>query len=158
MHVYQKYFVFRSLFFVSPGQRPAAKNEFSDILGAHGFKPLSEQQRETLGQLKKQTDTQDMDPIKARVFIVSFYSLDVFLFILSQNVFLTPLRYIFTFYVLVSKYFSKFSWLHENNWANFFVSTLCFTRSVLPIFTLPGAFVTITAKIACWGCFHCILQ
>lgn len=49
------------------GQRPASKSEFSDILGSQGFKPSSEQQRETLGQLKKQTDTQDMDPIKARI-------------------------------------------------------------------------------------------
>eukprot|EP00795_Rhopilema_esculentum_P004222 gene4222-20410_t len=49
------------------GQRPPSKNEFSDILGAHGFKPSSEAQKETLKQLKKQVVVKEDDPVKAKV-------------------------------------------------------------------------------------------
>ena len=54
-------------FLLLSGQRPPSKNEFSDILGAHGFKPSSEAQKETLKQLKKQVVTKEDDPVKAKV-------------------------------------------------------------------------------------------
>eukprot|EP00794_Sanderia_malayensis_P008283 gene8283-9167_t len=49
------------------GQRPASKDEFSDILGAHGFKASSETQRETLSQLKKPDNRNEIDPIKRKI-------------------------------------------------------------------------------------------
>ena len=60
------------MFFI--GQRPASSNEFSDILGAQGFKPSSEQQKETLKQLTQQSAREEDDPIKRKVSLFSFYS------------------------------------------------------------------------------------
>ncbi len=54
------------------GQRPAGKDEFSDILGAHGFKPSSETQKETLRQLKKVEVSEETDPIKRKVSDILF--------------------------------------------------------------------------------------
>ena len=46
--------------------KPVGKHEFSDILDAHGFKPTSDQESQTLSSLKKEQNKPD-DPIKAKV-------------------------------------------------------------------------------------------
>ena len=42
------------------------KDEFSDILNSHGFKPASESGPSTINSLRKQADVED-DPVKAKV-------------------------------------------------------------------------------------------
>ena len=42
------------------------KDEFSDILNSHGFKPASESGPSTMNSLRQQTDVED-DPVKAKV-------------------------------------------------------------------------------------------
>ncbi len=46
--------------------KPVKKDEFSDILNSHGFKPTSESGPNTINSLRKQTDVED-DPVKAKV-------------------------------------------------------------------------------------------
>ena len=42
------------------------KEEFSDILNSHGFKPTSETGPNTINSLRKQVEIED-DPVKAKV-------------------------------------------------------------------------------------------
>ena len=47
--------------------KPVKKDEFSDILNSHGFKPTSsETGPSTMNSLRKQADVED-DPVKAKV-------------------------------------------------------------------------------------------
>ncbi len=53
--------------YIFPGQKPVSKDEFSDILGAQGFKPPTEKEKETLKQLKKTEMAEIDDPIQRKV-------------------------------------------------------------------------------------------